>query len=131
MQKSDVVKAAEDITKVIMDGKQDDESVKTVLKDSQTHGGENLTPRTPWSHHAITFFPSSSPATSPTKLTLSLARVPPFLPPFLSPSLARSLPPCFPSWLAPYTPLSLCSTCRQGFRLCNSFQGASRGGIGA
>jgi len=76
MQKSDVVKAAEDITKVIMDGKQDDESVKTVLKDSQTHGGENLTPRTPWSRHAIIlsrhaiiFLPSSSPATSPTKLT--------------------------------------------------------------
>jgi len=41
MQKSDVVKAAEDITKVIMDGKQDDESVKTVLKDSQTHGGKD------------------------------------------------------------------------------------------
>ena len=128
MQKSDVVKAAEDITKVIMDGKQDDESVKTVLKDSQTHGGENLTPRTLWSHHAITFLPSSSPATSRLNLLSPLLAS---LPPFLSPSLARSLPPCFPSWLAPYTPLSLCSTCRQGFRLCNSFQGASRGGIGA
>lgn len=41
MKKADVVKAAEDITKVIEDGKQDDESVKTVLKDSETHGGKD------------------------------------------------------------------------------------------
>lgn len=41
MKKSDVVKAAEDITKVIQDGKLDDESVKSVLADSRTHGGKD------------------------------------------------------------------------------------------
>lgn len=39
MDQSDVVKAAEDITKVIKDGKQDDASVKSVLSESKTHGG--------------------------------------------------------------------------------------------
>lgn len=39
MKKADVVKAAEDITKVIEDGKQDDESVKTIIAGSKTHGG--------------------------------------------------------------------------------------------
>jgi len=41
MDQSDVVKAAEDITKVIKDGKQDDASVKSVLSESKTHGGKD------------------------------------------------------------------------------------------
>ena len=42
MDQSDVVKAAEDITKVIQDGKQDDASVKSVLSESKTHGGNSF-----------------------------------------------------------------------------------------
>ena len=54
MPKSDVLKAAEDITKVIEDGKDDDASVKNIIAGSKTHGGivpppppPHLTPRLP------------------------------------------------------------------------------------
>jgi len=39
MKKSDVIKAAEDITKVLQSGKKDDALVKNVEHLSETHGG--------------------------------------------------------------------------------------------
>ncbi len=39
MPKSEVLKAATDITKVLEDGKNDDASVKNIIAGSKTHGG--------------------------------------------------------------------------------------------
>ena len=52
MPKSDVLKAAEDITKVIEDGKDDDASVKNIIAGSKTHGGIVPPPPPPHQAHA-------------------------------------------------------------------------------
>ncbi len=44
LPKSEVLKAATDITKVLEDGKNDDASVKNIIAGSKTHGGISPSP---------------------------------------------------------------------------------------